>query len=61
MLKQIQLKNVGSNPLEKLATRKTAEKLRLEADKKEQQILVEADKRADAVVQKAREQATKLE
>jgi len=51
----------GTNPLEKLATRKTAEKLRLEADKKEKQIIGEADKRADAVVQKARDQAGKLE
>jgi hypothetical protein len=51
----------GNNPLEKIASKKAAEKLRKEADKKELQFIAEADKRAEAIVNKAKEQRAKLD
>lgn len=55
------IESKGGNPLEKLATKKAAEKLKKEADKKEAQFIAEADKRADAILNKAKEQRAKLD
>jgi len=50
-----------NNPIDRAVAKQVADKLKSEADKKEQEAIAEADKRADGIVNKAREQAAKLE
>ena len=55
-----QLEKSGSNPIEKIANKKLAEKLRKETDQKCQKITEEANAKADKVLQEAQEKADKL-
>ncbi len=50
-----------NGPIEKALAKKAADKLKAEADKKEQQTNSEGDRRADDIINKAREQAAKIE
>ena len=51
------LQNKGGNPLEKVANKKLAEKLRKETDDKSAKIVSEGDAKADAIMKEAQKQA----
>jgi uncharacterized protein involved in outer membrane biogenesis len=54
------LVNEAKDPISKAAARMAADKLKKEADKKEQQAIAEADKRADGLVEAARKKGDDL-
>ena len=54
------LVNEAKDPISKAAARMAADKLKKEADKKEQQAIAEADKRADGLVESARKKGDDL-
>ncbi|MGM0474156.1 MAG: AsmA-like C-terminal region-containing protein [Bacteroidota bacterium] len=55
------IEEAGNNPLRQIAAKKAAEELRTQAARQSEKMIREAEEKADAIIEKAREEAGKIE